>query len=161
MTWTTILVKDTPVTIDRVDLWLVEETQYAWQIWQGTSGIKYCLRHVPNGRTRRWERLHRLILEAPSWAFVDHKNGNGLDNRRDNLRLCHHKQNMANQRGTETGTSKYRGVSQYRDGVRWVAQIKVNYCNKHIGVYLTEEEAAQAYDKAAREAYGEFARVNL
>lgn len=106
--------------------------------------------------------MHRLILDAPAGRDVDHANMNGLDNRRVNLRLASHSQNAANQRKCRKKTlSRYKGIYYYRRRKRpWCAQIKVRGRNKHLGYFETEEEAALAYNRAALEHFGKFARLN-
>lgn len=105
--------------------------------------------------------LHRAVLDVPSGVVVDHINGNGLDCRRVNLRVCTQKQNTHNRRPTRGSTSKYRGVSWNKRDQRWIVQITVNGRNKCLGRFLSEDEAAAAYDEAAMQAYGSFARLNF
>ena len=99
--------------------------------------------------------LHRFISNAPSDLQVDHINGNRLDNRRENLRLCKNQQNNFNKKAR----SGYKGVHKIRDG-KWCAQITLNYKCKNIGYFSTAEEAALAYNSAARDLHGEFAYQN-
>ena len=105
--------------------------------------------------------MHRIIMDASDGIEVDHSNGNGLDNRRENLRLCTHAENLANQRlQTRDKLSRFKGVTWCRRTGVWIAQIKV--AQKHIGLgrYDEEEDAARAYNRAAQEHFGEFARLN-
>lgn len=102
--------------------------------------------------------LHRWLLNAPIGVEIDHINRNSLDNRRSNLRMASRSQNCAN-RPAATGT--FKGVTWHKDAQRWVAQIAVEGKNRHIGCFLTEEEAALAYDVAALDAFGEFAWLNF
>jgi hypothetical protein len=117
-------------------------------------------------RTRPGHRtmlLHRFVMDAPSGVKVDHKDGNGLDCRRHNLRLCTNAQNSANS-SKKKGTSSYKGVYLDKDGPaknRWVASIMANNTYTWLGRHETEEEAARAYDSAARAKFGEFACVNF
>lgn len=106
--------------------------------------------------------MHRLILNAPPGFQVDHINGDGLDNRRSNLRLATYSQNQAN-RHTRifTNTSGYRGVSFKKQDRRWRAQITVEGRYQHLGYFNTPEEAARAYDRAFYEAFGEYATLNF
>jgi len=104
--------------------------------------------------------MHRLILCAPRGMEVDHKNCDRLDNRRENIRLCTRGQNNAN-RERGRGRSVYKGVWQRSDSKRWASEIKYGGIKHCLGTYDMEEDAATAYDKAAKELFGEFARVNF
>lgn len=101
--------------------------------------------------------LHRLITNSPKGKQVDHINGNRLDNRLSNLRLCTNQQNQMS-RHVAVSKTGYKGV--HKLGNRYCAKIKFNRKNIHLGVYLTIDEAALAYNKAAKELFGEFARPN-
>lgn len=121
--------------------------------------------HYAHARTQRDGKLvrvsmHRLIMNPPDGVFVDHINGDGLDNRRENLRLVTRQQNMANSRKRHVGQSKYKGVSQARNSPRWRACIVVNKKQIHIGTFDDELDAARAYDRKAVELYGEHAFTN-
>lgn len=102
--------------------------------------------------------MHRQIMEAEQGFFVDHINGDGLDNRRENLRLCTHSQNLQNQRKQKD--RKYKGVYE-RDNGRFSAAIRHGGKLVHIGTFDTETAAACAYNKAAIEYFGEFANLNI
>lgn len=108
------------------------------------------------------ERMHRILLQPPSGVDVDHINGNGLDNRRSNLRLASRSQNNANKpKYKRDATSKYKGVRRTVNIANpWGAEIKVNGRNLHLGKFPTEEAAALAYNDAALEHFGEFAFLN-
>lgn len=105
--------------------------------------------------------LHRVIMCAQPGVYVDHKDLDGLNNRRSNLRYCTHSQNQANRRGW--GKSGFKGVARKgsRDGRRWEASIKKDGVTHYLGHYLTKEEAALAYNEAAKILHGEFARLNV
>ena len=129
------------------------------------SGKRWYL--SPGGYVMRSERgrifyLHRVVLDAPAGVQVDHINGNALDNRRCNLRLCTQSLNNANK--ASVSASGFRGV--YRDkthrGARvWRAMIGKGRTKKNLGSYATPEDAARAYDREARTRFGEFARLNF
>jgi hypothetical protein len=101
--------------------------------------------------------MHRIIAGAGTGEEVDHVNGNPLDNRSENLRICDHSQNMANSRQS-VGESGYRGVKPKGNG--WVASIQWKDKQEGLGVYGTPEEAAAAYNVRALELFGEFAILN-
>jgi hypothetical protein len=103
--------------------------------------------------------LHRVILEAPEGMCVDHINGDTLDNRRSNLRLATHKQNMQN-RKKHNCKNPYKGVYEKRSG-RYTAMIFDNSKLKYLGVFDSAEEAAKVYDARASIIFGEFARLNF
>lgn len=106
-------------------------------------------------------KLTSLLMHAflTGWSRVDHINGNGLDNRRANLRPATHAQNMRNKPMYRNNRSGFKGV--YRRKNRWCAQIKHEGKLRHLGSFAAAEEAARAYDIAARELFGEFARPNF
>jgi hypothetical protein len=101
--------------------------------------------------------MHTLIT---GYAETDHKSSDGLDNRRCSLREATHQQNSANSKH-RLGASGYRGVSWHRLTNKWQAQISNSLGKKYLGTFLDKEEAARAYDTAAKERYGEFARLNF
>lgn len=105
--------------------------------------------------------LHRLIMEPGDGEEVDHINGNGLDNRRINLRVCTHAQNMKNRKKRSSPTSSiYKGVSWHKREQRWIARIYSDGTCHHLGYHDEEVEAAKAYNRAARELHGEFCNLN-
>lgn len=122
-------------------------------------GERYVMARFKNQAS--YTLLHRLIMSPPEGAFVDHKNGNTLDNRRENLRLATHAQNMHNRRRNAKSTSQYKGVSLHNQTGKWIVHIKIGPKVKHVGLFADETTAAEAYDQAAREAFGAFACVNF
>jgi len=92
---------------------------------------------------------------------VDHKNGNGLDNRKFNLRICTRSQNQQNKKKPISNTSGFKGVAWSKAANKWCAYIAVNKERIHLGLFVDPKEAARAYDTAARKFFGEFARPNF
>ena len=110
----------------------------------------------------RYVMMHRIILDAPKGKEVDHINGNGLDNRRENLRKCTTQQNSFNKRMYRGAkSSKYKGVTWHKRSRKWHARIRHNYAFIQLGYFTKELDAAQAYDKKAKELFGEFAHPNF
>lgn len=104
--------------------------------------------------------MHRLILDAPVDMVVDHINGNGLDNRRANLRLASVSQNRVNiSSPARLSKSGFIGVS--RSGDKWRVQISCNGVMHSLGVFVDPVEAAHVYDRAAMKLHGEFATLNF
>lgn len=120
----------------------------------------YAVRYHRHGSDPRNVYMHRQILGLADDEAVDHINANGLDNRRCNLRVATDSQNMANRRkrNDRECSSQFKGVSRTGTKARpWVALI----CGKYLGSFVNEEDAARAYDTAAVEKWGEFARTNF
>lgn len=124
---------------------------------QGESYIWYAVRKE-GGRT---VRMHRVIMAAPRGMVVDHINHDGLDNRRSNLRVCTHRENIRNQRGQRGRSSRYKGVSRDRRLGKWRSQIWHEGRHTYLGLFESEIEAARAYDEKARELFGAYAYLNF
>jgi hypothetical protein len=136
-------------------------TKKCWYLYRDPrTGRKYAVREEGGATVR----LHRWLLNTNATEDVDHKNGDGLDNRRENLRTATAAQNTYNARKRTLGTSKYKGVNKDdggRCGMIWRSRIRVDRKLIHLGRFGTEEEAARAYDEAARQRFGKFACVNF
>lgn len=148
----------------------VEElSQWKWSTRIPRLGTHYAYRSIHGGR--KHIHLHRQIMESilgrslVRGETVDHKNGDTLDNRDENLRVASNAQQTMNRRPSWSKRSRFKGVfyqgpSRPGDFPRtkcWVARCG----DTHIGYFASEEEAAQAYDSLARERFGEFARLNF
>lgn len=133
-------------------------SQHKWHIKRYSGGLAYATGR-PNGGERK-VLMHRFILNPPDGFEVDHINGDGLDNRRANLRVCSHAENQKNVKKPTTNTSGYKGVAWSKHHLRWKAEIRANGKRIHLGTFDTAEEAAAAYDTAAKQMHGEFARTN-
>lgn len=119
------------------------------------------LKYVVFWRGRSAIRVHRFLLDVTDpKTQVDHWDGNGLNNRRYNLRACTAQQNCRNQRQRLSRcSSKYKGVWKHQHSYR--ASITISYRSIHLGCFNSEVEAAKVYDEAARLHFGAFARVNF
>jgi hypothetical protein len=147
------LTKGAVVIVDDADYeWL---SQFNWVLLLTQDGKRYAARGaMRNGRWGSYVLMHRelLGLTTGDGKQADHKNGNGLDNRRENLRIATPQENMRNVRGT--ASSGIKGA--YRQGSRWRAKIAVDGKQIHLGYFDTAEEAGAAYAKAAEQYFGEF-----
>ncbi|HYF49092.1 MAG TPA: HNH endonuclease [Planctomycetota bacterium] len=103
--------------------------------------------------------MHRELMGAESQRLIDHANGNTLDNRRENLRFATPSQNAQNSRKRPGCTSMFKGVSWHKRSRRWRAKIKANGQEQHLGSFLTEDAAREAYQQAAARLHGAFARL--
>jgi hypothetical protein len=143
------------IPLGRGKVAIVDDEDYEYLIqWKWhTKNMKYASRSIHTSAGIVTALMHRVILQAPKGVDVDHINGNGFDNRRS--------QNLCNQRPQSNCTSQYRGVWWDNRSNRWVATITVNRKTKWVGAFSDELEAARAWDEAARDLHGEFARLNL
>jgi ABC-type sulfate/molybdate transport systems ATPase subunit len=147
--------------------------QFKW--WVSGKHTKYAVTSITHNKVEIYFKMHRILmgLKKGDSEKVDHINSNGLDNRRCNLRICNHSQNMMNRRKGSGCSSKYKGVSLHRDKrfnktkqewvmyrPRWVAHIKLEK-KISLGYFKTEEDAAIAYNNAAIKHFGEFANLNI
>lgn len=127
-------------------------SNYRWHSHRGrNSGLCYASSNI---------KMHRLITNAPLGIMVDHINGDSLDNRRENLRLCTNAQNQQNTKG-RGGTSKYKGVSFNIKSGKWAGSFISDGRHYYCGLFESEEECAMAVDKKRFEVCGEFAYLNI
>lgn len=141
---------------------LVDDEDYAmlshwsWGVSQG-----YAAAYNGGGRLRcRFISMHRLLMLPAPDLEVDHINGDRLDNRKRNLRVCDGYGNQRNRYSTR-GSSRFQGVCWSVAARKWQAGIWLNGCQKYLGIFDCEHEAAAAYDVAASLHFGEFARLNF
>lgn len=116
---------------------------------------------VNGRRIRREIYMHREVMGAPPEKQVDHIDGNGLNNKRSNLRLATEQQNKCNRPLQRNNTSGFKGVHLEARTGRWGARIKHRGSVRRLGVFDDPEDAARAYDEAARRLHGKFARLNF
>lgn len=132
-------------------------SQWKWTAQKHSHGF-YAMRHDGG----RLVLMHRLINGTPEGIGTDHRDGDGLNNQRANLRTATQLQNMMNRRGKRGGTSRFKGVwadPNARNRKLWRSGIRLNGRMKYLGRFATEEQAAAAYARAAAEHFGEFART--
>ena len=105
--------------------------------------------------------LHRYLLNAPANRHVDHRDGDGLNCQRENIRLATPRENSHNSRRARNNTSGFKGVSFEPPRNRFAAYISLDGRKRHLGYFVSAEDAARSYDSAARDLFGAFARVNF
>ena len=142
--------------IDEDDFEMV--SRHSWALGKRGYPVAHTSRKSPDGP--KTFPLHRLIMNVSDDMDVDHISGDKLDNRKCNLRICTHQENMFNQRMRETNTSGYYGVSRMKSCGKFEAYIHIDGKKKYLGLFETAEKAAIARDKAAIVLFGEFARLN-
>lgn len=150
--------KQIPLTRGKIAL--VDDIDYEY-----LSGFKwfyngrYAVRQntIDNGG-QRIVFMHRVIMKTPKGMETDHIDGNGLNNCRNNLRICTKSENMHNTGLRHTNTSGYKGVSAAFG--KWKSQIRVNGKKIYLGLFSTPEEAYKAHNDYAKDNYGEFIREN-
>lgn len=132
--------------------------QWKWCALKGTSSYYAVRSRSLKEGTKKFIFMHRSIMNSPEGLQVDHKDHDGLNNQRSNLRNCTRSQNHQNKR--PQGVSKYLGVSKHGDR-GWRAKIKYNGRYVELGHYKSEELAARIYDREAKIHFGEFANLNF
>lgn len=155
--------KELHALIDADDLDMVR--QYLWRAYsretKGDRTYFYVMTRDPNP-PHGSVYMHRLIMGVSDRAIhIDHINHNPLDNRRENLRVVNHQQNIFNRRPNRNSTSPFKGVAWWSAQSRWVATIRLDGRRKHLGYFRDEIDAARVYDEAARELFGEHAYLNF
>lgn len=130
--------------------------QWKWHALKGRNTHYAC---TGSGKTG-YRYMHRIIMNAPSGMDVDHMDGDGLNNQRQNMRVCTRSQNIQNSRKSKRGKSEYKGVACV---VRNYFTAQINHDGKlhFLGYFSTQEDAARAYDLAALELFGENAKINF
>lgn len=123
---------------------------------------KWCFdgQYAQRRENKKAMRMHRVILDVPDGMMVDHIDGNKLNNQKTNLRICTNAENTMN-RQKGFGVSRYKGVALHKKTGKFRAYIRGHGKQVHLGLFEVEEDAARAYDEAAKKYFGEFAKVNL
>ena len=136
--------------------WHTNKIKGIWYAFRGIREPK--IAKYVYGKVKRIA-MHRVILQAKKGQYGDHKDGNGLNNQRYNIRTCTNSQNLRNSKKQKGTTSKYKGVSSYQE--KWQACIYINGKSKWLGYFKTEIEAAIIYNITARRYYKDFANPNV
>ena len=149
-------------TIDLEDIGLVKDYNWCAHKPRGNSSF-YAVRMDYSGTKAKAVRMHCILMGSPEKIEIDHKDGNGLNNRRrgetGNLRVATRSQNMHNRGSYTSNTSGYKGVTWRKDKKRWQAQIMVKSKRKQLGRFKTKEEAYAAYCEAVKKYHGDFGRI--
>lgn len=155
--------KTIPLTHGKVTLVDDEDfealSKFKWRV-QPDGPREYVVRTAQAEGGRVTVRMHRSILNPGPKEPIDHRNGNGLDNRRANLRISSHGENRRNSRRPITNKSGFKGVHFHPQAKKWRACIGLKRRRHSLGLFSTPEAAYSAYCAAAIRLHGEFARFN-
>lgn len=132
--------------------------KWKWTAHYSKSGRRWYAER--NGK-KKTISMHRQLMNFPEGILVDHKDRNGLNNQRSNLRQATRSQNNANRRASRNNiSSQFLGVAFEKDRKKWTARIRKNGIGYRLGSFATEHEAAEAYNLGAIRLHGEFANLN-
>jgi len=135
--------------------------QWKWHV-KVVRGCYYAVRRDPIVAGHKFHRMHRVVaarMGLDTSHFIDHIDGDGLNNCRSNLRAATNAQNLHNRGKQRNNTSGHKGVSWDKSRSKWWAEISANGVKHRLGRFDTKEEAAEAYTKAAKKFHREFASV--
>jgi len=154
------------ITLTRGKIALVDDDDFEWlnqwkwyAMWNGRHWYAVRGAYSVDGKYHTI-LMHRVITDAQPSQQVDHKDTNSLNNRRANLRLCTQSQNSANAKKRAGCSSQYKGVHWNKQHSKWQVYVKAHGKQIHLGLFDDEVEAGLAYNDAATEHFGEFARLN-
>lgn len=141
---------------------LVDNEDYEWlnQYKWSLDAYGYAITNVRINKQRKSKKMHRLIMNEPIGFEIDHTDQNGLNNQKDNLRISTHSQNNMNRLKRNGCSSKYKGVHFKKSIDKWAANIGFNKKQIYLGYFNNEIDAANAYNKKAKELHGKYANLN-
>lgn len=146
-------------TVDEEDFEYLN--QWKWYVNSDGYAVRSERFKTESGRiSTRTIRMHRVIAQAPPTYEVDHKFGDRLDNRKQNLRICTQSENCMNKTLSSKNSSGFKGIMWHKRNLRWIARIKVNGKLIHLGSFTCKIQAAKAYNEAAINHFGNFANLN-
>ena len=136
--------------------------QHKWQVLNDKGNFRATRRSSRKNGKRHTIYMARQILglEHGDKRQGDHRDHNTLNNRQDNLRICTNQQNTFNQKSSLRTSSRFKGISWHKQRKKWQARIQIDEKEKYLGLFVSEVKAARAYNKVAKEHFGEFACLN-
>ncbi|MEQ4254260.1 HNH endonuclease [Pseudomonas syringae] len=152
-----IIISGRTVLFDEEDHGLI--TGKGWRVMDN-NGKLYVVRYSPGGEGSSLELFHRTVMGSPKGMLIDHKSGETLDCRKENLRVCNHAQNMRNRKISKANKSGFKGVHECsKSPGTYIAQITIDGSKLRLGRFKDPAEAHSAYCAAATKYHGEFART--
>ena len=134
-------------------------SQFKWHLHSVRDSYYYAVRYICQKGKTQAVLMHREILNPPDYMQIDHRNRDGLDNRKTNLRVCTHAENMQNRSLAKNNKSGFKGVYLEKHAKKWRARIGVNKKEISLGSFDTPTEASMAYIIASIKYHGDFARA--
>jgi len=155
-----VSIKSEKVLIDKT--FLPEFLKYKWYVRSGKKIYvkKRVYRNIFNGGKCNIKYLSRIVINAKKWEIVDHINGNTLDNRKINLRICEHCQNLMNRCASRRNKTGYKGVVFDKKSHKYIARIGYRGKSYYLGVFYSAEDAAISYNRMVKKYHKKFGVLN-